>query len=72
MKHLLARIFSIGRTLPEEADRVAERDVLRRRILVGPIRLDDIKRLNALEDLDGDWGCKPLRILLYKLHKDGD
>jgi hypothetical protein len=37
-----------------------------------PVRFDDVKRLNALNDLDGDWGCRPLRMLLYKLSKKGD
>lgn len=36
------------------------------------ISFDDVKRLNALRDLNGNWGCRLLRGLLYKLHKHGD
>lgn len=72
MKQRLARIFSIGRPIPDYADRVAEFCTLRRRILNAPFRIDDIKRLNALDNLAGDWSCKPLRALLCKLGKDGD
>lgn len=71
-KTRLTHIFSIGRPMPDEAERTDECDTLRRKILDGPQRIDDVKRLNALEDLVADWGCKPLRVPLYKLLKDDD
>ena len=33
---------------------------------------DQISDSQALENLSGDWGCKLLRVLLYKLHRSGD
>jgi hypothetical protein len=68
----VARLLAFGQPIPNEADRAAEREVLQTRISIGPIRFDDVQRLNALNDLDGDWGCWPLRVLLYKLSKKGD
>lgn len=62
----------MGPPIPTPAERAAERAALRQRILKGSVRLDDIKRLSALDDLDADWGCKLLRILSYKLYKSGD
>lgn len=67
-----APLFAFGELIPNEAERAAEREDLDARISVCPIRFDDVKRLNALDDLDGDWGCRPLRVLLYKLSKKGD
>lgn len=72
MKKHLARIFSMGPPIPTPAERAVERAALRQRILKGPVRFDDITRLNALDDLDADWGCKLLRMLSYKLYKSGD
>jgi hypothetical protein len=68
----LAPLFAFGESIPNEAERATEREALDARISVCPIRFDDVRRLNALEDLDGDWGCRPLRVLLYKLSKKGD
>ena len=36
------------------------------------LTLDQIKDRQALENLNGNWGCKLLRVLLYKLHQPGD
>ena len=72
LKKLIARIGSIGPPIPTPAERAAEREDLLQRIATGPRRFDSMKRLNALDDLDGDWGCKALRVLAYKLHKSDD
>ena len=71
LKKLIARIGSIGPPIPMPTERTAEREELLQRIATGPLRFDDIQRLKALDDLDGDWGCKLLRVLLYKLHRSG-
>jgi hypothetical protein len=68
----VADLFAFGEPIPNEAECAAEREALHARISTGPIRFDDVKRLNTLDDLDGDWGCRPLRVLLYKLSKKGD
>lgn len=71
MQHL-GRIFAFGDSIPKETERAAEREALRARITIGSIQFDDVKRLNALDDLDCDWGCWPLGVLMYKLIKKGD
>lgn len=72
LKKLIARIRSIGPKIPTLAERAAEREELLRRIAGGPPRFDHLKRLNALDNLDADWGCKLLRVLAYKLDKSDD
>jgi len=36
------------------------------------LTFDQIRDNQALENLNGDWGCKLLRVLLSKLHRSGD
>ena len=36
------------------------------------LTFDQIRDIQALENLKGDWGCKFLRVLLFKLHRSGD
>lgn len=36
------------------------------------VSFDQIKDRHAIEDLNGSWGCKLLRVLSYKLYKSGD
>lgn len=36
------------------------------------ISFDQIKDRHAIEELNGSWGCKLLRVLSYKLYKSGD
>ncbi|MEV4783388.1 hypothetical protein [Burkholderia sp. LMU1-1-1.1] len=72
LKKLIARIGDIGPPIPTPAERAIEREELLQRIATGPRRFDHIKRLNALDGLDGDWGCKLLRVLAYKLHRSDD
>lgn len=68
----LTGMLTFGRPVPSATERAIERDTLRRRIRQGPLRFDDVKRLNAIDNLDEKWGCKPLRVLLYKLGSDDD
>jgi hypothetical protein len=42
------------------------------RVASPTLTFDQISDNQALENLSGDWGCKLLRGLLYKLHKSGD
>lgn len=72
LKKFVARVVSISPSILTPTERAVEREELLRRIACGQRRFDHIKRLNALEALDADWGCKLLRVLLYKLHKSGD
>lgn len=72
IRQRIARAISFGRPVPNAAAREAERAELLLRIQAGRFRLDDIKRLQALDNLDAQWGCKPLRLLLYKLSRDDD
>ena len=72
LKKLIAGIGSIGPPIPTSAELAIEREALLQRIANGPLRFDEIKRLNALNSLDGDWGCKLLRLLAYKFDKFDD
>lgn len=72
LNKLIARKVSICPPIPAPAERAAEREELLQHIANGPLRFDHIQRLNALDDLDGDWGCKFLRVLAYKLDKSDD
>lgn len=36
------------------------------------ISFDDLQRVNAMRSLNGNWGCKLLRVLLYRLQRYGD
>ena len=42
------------------------------RVASPTLTFDQTSDSHALENLNGDWGCKLLRVLLYKLHKSGD
>jgi hypothetical protein len=59
--------LDFGRPVPTTADRITELDALRLRRLHGSVRLEDIKRLLALKELDGHWSTKPFRILMSNL-----
>lgn len=63
---------AFGRPVPCAADRIAEQEAIRDRINRCGVRFDDIKRLRALEELDGHWSTKPVRVLMYKLGRDDD
>jgi len=36
------------------------------------INFDDLQRVNAMRSLNENWGCKLLRVLLYRLQRYGD
>lgn len=36
------------------------------------ISFDDLQRVNAMRKLNGNWGCRLLRVLLYRLQRYGD
>lgn len=72
LKKIISRVARIGPPIPTPAERAAEREELLRRIASGSSRFDHIQRLNALDALDADWGCKLLHVLAYKLHKSDD
>ena len=71
-RRFAARIGGFGWPVPDEVAREVERAVLRLRIQAGHARLDDYKRLQALDCLDGHWSAKPFRFLMYKLGRDDD
>lgn len=64
--------LTFGRPVPCADDRIAEQEVIQGRISRGNVRFDDVKRLHALEELDGHWITKPFRVLMYKIGSEDD